>query len=272
MSANQDNQLKAVVFDWAGTVVDFGSFAPMGVFVEVFKRFGIEVTIDEARQPMGLPKWNHIDTMLRIARVREAWVEHYGREPAATDVDEIYRVFVPMNEEVVGNYADLVPGTADTAKALRERGLKIGSTTGYTRSIMERVQPLAKAQGYEVDNLVCAGDLPQGRPTPMNMYKCFLDLNVPLAHTVVKVDDTEVGIDEGVLAGCWTVGVAMSGNEAGLTLDEFHNGDPARLDEVRRRSTQALKAHGAHYVIDTVADLLLVIDDIERRLAQGQRP
>jgi phosphonoacetaldehyde hydrolase len=270
---NQDmTKLKAVVLDWAGTVVDFGSFAPMGVFVEVFRQFGIDVTIAEARQPMGLPKWDHIDTMLRIPRVRAAWIERHGREPADADVDAIYRVFVPMNEEVVGRYATLVPGARDTGLALRERGLKVGSTTGYTRSIMQRVLPLAKEQGYEVDNLVCADDLPQGRPTPMNMYKCFLDLDVWPAHAVVKVDDTGVGIDEGVRSGCWTVGVALSGNEAGLTVDEYRNADPVALDAVRRRSTQALKAHGAHYVIDTVADLMPVIDDIERRVAQGQRP
>lgn len=272
MSENEMTKLKAAVFDWAGTMVDFGSFAPMGVFVEVFKQFGVDVTIDEARGPMGLPKWDHIDTMLRDPRVRAAWVARHGREPSRTDVDDIYRVFVPMNEEVVGRYADLVPGARDTVKALRERGLKIGSTTGYTRSIMERVLPLAKEQGYEVDNLVCAGDLPQGRPTPMNMYRCFLDLGVWPAHAVVKIDDTGVGIDEGVSAGCWTVGVALSGNEAGLTVDEFRHSDAAKLDGIRSRSSAALKAHGAHYVIDTVADLLPVIDDIERRLARGERP
>ena len=272
MSDKETMKMKAVVLDWAGTVVDFGSFAPMGVFVEVFKQFGVEVSIDEAREPMGLPKWDHIDTMLRIARVREAWIERHGREPVSADVDEIYRVFVPMNEEVVGRYSTLVPGASEMAKALRERGLKVGSTTGYTRSIMERVLPLAKEQGYEVDNLVCAGDLPQGRPTPMNMYKCFLDLGVWPAHAVVKVDDTGVGIDEGVFAGCWTVGVALSGNEAGLTVDEFRNAHAATLDTIRRRSTAALKAHGAHYVIDTVADLQPVIDDIERRMALGERP
>ena len=125
---------------------------------------------------------------------------------------------------------------------------------------------------YEADNLVCAGDLPEGRPTPMNMYQCFLDLGVWPAHAVVKVDDTGVGIDEGVRAGCWTIGVALSGNEAGLTVDEVRRADPAALQTVRRRATGALKAHGAHYVIDTVADLMPVIDDIERKLAQGLRP
>jgi phosphonoacetaldehyde hydrolase len=48
-------QFKAVVFDWAGTVVDFGSFAPMGVFVEAFAEFGVEVSVAQARAPMGMP-------------------------------------------------------------------------------------------------------------------------------------------------------------------------------------------------------------------------
>ena len=150
--------------------------------------------------------------------------------------------------------------------------MKIGSTTGYTRSIMERVLPLAKEQGYEVDNLVCAGDLPHGRPTPMNMYECFLDLDVWPAHAVVKVDDTGVGIDDGVAAGCWTAGVALSGNEAGLTPQEIAAMAPDALAKVRERAAGVLKARGAHYVIDTVADLLPVIDDIERRLGAGERP
>ncbi|MGV1759731.1 phosphonoacetaldehyde hydrolase [Rhizobium sp. A22-96] len=266
------SQLKAVVFDWAGTVIDFGSFAPMGVFVEAFSRFGIEVTIPEAREPMGRPKWDHIDAMLKQPRIHELWTARHGKAPTAADVDAVYEVFVPMNEEVVHKFADLVPGTIEVVGSLRQRGLKIGSTTGYTRSIMERVLPLAKEQGYEVDNLVCAGDLPHGRPTPMNMYKCFLDLDVWPANTVVKVDDTGVGIDEGVAAGCWTVGLALSGNEAGLTPQEVATMAPDALATVREHASGVLKKHGAHYVIDTVADLMPVIDDIERRLAAGERP
>ena len=266
------NQLKAVVFDWAGTVIDFGSFAPMGVFVEAFSRFGIEVSIAEAREPMGRPKWDHIEAMLAQPRIHAAWVARHGHAPGRDDIQAVYDVFVPLNEEVVDQYADLVPGAVDTARALRARGLKIGSTTGYTRSIMARVLPLAKAQGYEVDNLVCAGDLPHGRPTPMNMYKCFLDLDVWPAHAVVKVDDTGVGIDEGREAGCWTVGVCMSGNEAGVTPADYAALSDFEKDDIRERATAALARHQPDYVIDTVADLLPVIEEIEARLAKGDRP
>lgn len=99
--------------------------------------------------------------------------------------------------------------------------MKIKATTGYTRSIMNHVLPLAKEQGYEPDNLVCAGDLPFGRPTPLNMQQCFLDLCVWPAHLTVKIDDTGVGIMEGVAAGTWTIGFALSGNEAALSLKDY---------------------------------------------------
>lgn len=264
--------LKAVVFDWAGTVIDFGSFAPMGVFVEAFSRFGIDVSIAEAREPMGRPKWDHIETMMAQPRIRAAWVAKHGHEPRYDDIKALYDVFVPLNEEVVHKFADLVPGAADLAAALRERNLKIGSTTGYTRSIMDRVLPLARAQGYEADNLVCAGDLPHGRPTPMNMYKCFLDLDVWPASAVVKVDDTGVGIDEGREAGCWTVGVSLSGNEAGVTPEELAGMTAREKDALREKASAVLRKHRPDYIIDSVADLLPIIEQIEQRMANGERP
>lgn len=266
------NHLKAVVFDWAGTMIDFGSFAPMGVFVEAFSRFGIEVSIAEAREPMGRPKWDHIVAMLAQPRIRAAWEAKHKRTPTDADVQAVYDVFVPLNEEVVSQFSDLVPGAADLVIAMRERQLKIGSTTGYTRSIMERVLPLAKAQGYEPDNLVCAGDLPYGRPTPMNMYQCFLDLQVWPAHAVVKVDDTGVGIDEGREAGCWTVAVTLSGNEAGVTPEQLAAMSDEEVQKLRAHASDILGRHRPDYIIDTVADLLPVLNDIEQRLANGERP
>lgn len=266
------SRLKAVVFDWAGTVVDFGSRAPMGVFVEAFARFGVDVTIAEARGPMGRPKWDHIRAMFDLPRIAAAWVERHGAAPTDADVDRLYEVFVPLNEAVVADYADLVPGAAETVARLRARGLKIGSTTGYTRSIMERLVPLAAAQGFAPDNLVCAGDLPEGRPTPMNLYRTFLDLGVWPAHSVVKVDDTGVGIDEGIHAGCWTVGVLLSGNAAGLAPEELAALTPGEVEAVRAGARATLAPHGPHYLVDTVADLLPVIDVIEARLARGERP
>ena len=249
-----------MVFDWAGTTIDFGSFAPMGVFVEAFARFGITATVEQARAPMGMPKWNHIRTMLDDPDLGGQWQAAQKSPASDAAVDAIYKVFVPMNEEVVAKYATLVPGGKAAIDALRAMGLKIGSTTGYTRSIMERVLPVAAAQGYAPDNLVCADDLPEGRPGPLQMYQTFIDLRVYPPSAVIKVDDTEPGIAEGVAAGCLTVGVAMSGNIVGLTPEDLAATDPAEVDRLRAVATARLKAAGADHVIDSIADLPALID------------
>lgn len=257
------SKFKAVVFDWAGTMIDFGSFAPMGVFIKAYETFGITATIDQARGPMGKPKWDHIRDMMDNPDISAQWQAKFGNVPTDADVDRVYEVFVPMNEEVVADYADLVPGAADMIRSLRSKGLKIGSTTGYTRSIMERVLPKAAEQGYEPDNLVCSDDLPEGRPGPLGMYKCFVDLVAYPPEAVIKVDDTEPGIAEGVAAGCLTVGLALSGNYAGKTPAELADLSEAEVDALRRHATAKLKGAGADHVIDTVADLPALIEKLD---------
>lgn len=257
------SKFKAVVFDWAGTVIDFGSFAPMGVFVKAFARFGVEATIAEARAPMGMAKWDHIKSMMTAPALAERWKAAHGAYPTDADVDRVYEVFVPMNEEVVAEFATLVPGAREAIDSLRARGLKIGSTTGYTRSIMNRVLPVAAAQGYAPDNLICADEVKEGRPSPLGMYQCFIDLGVHPAAAVIKVDDTEPGIGEGVAAGCLTVGVTLSGNIAGRTPEELAALSPAEIDAIRAEAGARLKAAGADYLIDTVAGLPALIERLE---------
>jgi phosphonoacetaldehyde hydrolase len=265
-------QLKAIVFDWAGTTIDYGSRAPMGAFVEVFSQFKIDLSIEEARRPMGLPKWDHIKALVSHPDIAERWRRAHGQMPTDKDVDRIYEVFVPLNTRVVTDYADLIPGTVATVADARQRGLRIGSTTGYTREIMEPLLPVARAQGYAPDNLVCAGDLAAGRPTPLMMYRCFTDLGVWPAQAVVKVDDTVPGIAEGLAAGCWTVGVAMSGNALGLSLDEVKSLSDADRTARRARAVRELTLGGAHYIVDSIADLPPLLDLIEGRLARSERP
>lgn len=265
-------KLSAVVFDWAGTMIDHGSQAPMGVFVKAFAQFGVTITVDEARGPMGMAKRDHIATLLRQPRIAAAWAAAHGQAPTEAEIDAVYKVFVPMNLAVVTDFGTLIEGAAETAAHIRARGMKVGSTTGYIREIMAPLLPMAAEQGYAPDNLVCAGDLAEGRPTPLMMYKTFLDLGVWPAASVVKVDDTEVGIAEGLNAGCWTVGVAMTGNVFGLNPAETDALDSAEYHRMRDLAYARLTRAGAHFVIDSVADLEPVLDEIEGALARGERP
>lgn len=265
-------ELKAAVFDWAGTVIDHGSLAPMGVFVKTFKEFGVDISIAEARGPMGMAKRDHIKTLMGQPRIASAWKAAQGAAPDEAAIDRVYAVFVPMNEEAVSDYCTMIDGAVPAVDRLRARGIKIGSTTGYTRSIMARVLPLAKAQGYAPESLTCAGDLAEGRPSALMMYKTFLDLGVWPAWRVVKVDDTGVGIHEGLNAGTWTVAVALTGNVFGLTPAETAALSPEDFARMKAAAYAEQRRTGAHYVIDTVADIDWVIDDIEGRLVRGERP
>jgi phosphonoacetaldehyde hydrolase len=265
-------KLKAVILDWAGTMVDHGSLAPLAVFRRAFAEVGVDITDEEARGPMGLPKWRHIQAVGQLPRIAEAWRQAQGHAFTDADVDRLHALFLPMTLEAVAERSRLITGAAEVAAGLRERGLKIGSTTGYDRPTMEVLLPLAAQQGYAPDCLVTAGDLPQGRPTPMMMYRCFLDLEVWPAYAVVKVDDTVPGIAEGVAAGCWTVGVAATGSPFGLSEEDAAALAPDAFARRRDAAAQSLRAEGAHYVVDSIRDLPPLLDDIERRLAAGERP
>jgi phosphonoacetaldehyde hydrolase len=264
--------LRAVVFDWAGTLIDFGCRAPAAVFQLVFAEAGVPVSEAEARAPMGLPKRDHIAAVGRAPRVGAAWREAHGRDFGEDDVDALYEVFLPRQIDVVGQYADVIPGVVETVAAARARGLAIGSTTGYTRDIMEICLARAAEQGLTVDALACAGDLQRGRPGPYLLWRVLTDLAICPPEAVVKVGDTPADVEEGLNAGTWVVAVAACGNETGLSATELAAlPDAARADRIERARSVLARA-GAHAVIDTTADLPAVLDDLSARLARGERP
>ncbi|MFN8473549.1 MAG: phosphonoacetaldehyde hydrolase [Anaerolineae bacterium] len=270
--APYNGPLKAVIFDWAGTTVDYGCFAPVAVFVEVFKQRGVPITIAQARAPMGLAKRDHIRTIAAMPSVAEAWRAAHRQDWTEADIDAMFEDSVPLQMSILLNHADVIPGVAETVAACRARGLKIGSTTGYSHPLMEALVPAAAAGGYEPDAWVCPSDVPAGRPAPYMAYLNATRLQVYPMAALVKVGDTVPDIEEGLNAGTWVVGVSRTGNELGLSQAEVEALAP---DELRRRLQpiyQRLDAAGAHYVIDSVADLLPVLDEIERRLADGERP
>ena len=251
------------VFDWAGTVIDYGSFAPMGVFVETFRQFDVSVSVAQARVPMGMPKRDHIAAMLEDPDIAAQWRASRGSAPDDDAIDALYAVFVPANEVVAAQYATLVPGVTDMLADLTQRGIRVASTTGYTRSIMAKVIPVAAAQGFSPEVVVCSDDLIAGRPGPHGVYQCMISTGVVKVTDVIKVDDTAPGIGEGVSAGCLTVGVAMSGNSVGLTPEAVAALSPTDYARARNRAAAELFEAGADHVIDTVADLPALLDQLE---------
>lgn len=265
-------RLAAAILDWAGTTMDHGCMAPAVVFVDVFRRQGVPISMDEARAPMGAHKRVHIARITELDSVRKRWRDAHGRWPDEGDVDRMFADFIPLQLACLSTYSRLIPGTLETVAAMRARGMKIGSTTGYLTEMMVVNARDAARQGYVPDASVCASEVPEGRPYPFMCLRNVIELGVSPVEACVKVDDTVPGVEEGLNAGMWTVGLAMSGNEVGLPLDALEALDAGERERLRRRAYGRLSQAGAHYVVDSIADLVPCLDDIDARLARGERP
>jgi len=264
--------IQAVIFDWAGTVLDHGSRAPMAAFVKAFAQFGVTISIADARGPMGMAKRDHI--RLVGAAVNETWRAKHGHDFNEADMEAIFAVFEPLNVAAVKTpaHSTLIGGAQAALAWCQARGIRIGSTTGYTRPIMEELVPLAAVQGFSPEVMVCAGDLPAGRPAPLQMWYAMARMGIWPANTVVKCDDTTPGLGEARNAGCWAVGFALSGNIAGLSEAEMAVASEAERADMRARATAELLAAGAHVVVDSIADLPRAVAEIEARMARGEAP
>ena len=265
-------KIKAIILDWAGTVVDHGSRAPMGAFVKAFAHFGVTISIADARGPMGMAKRDHIRMVGTSPAVAAAWRAKHGRDFDDAAIDAIFDVFEPMNIAAGEAHSALIPGAHEALDWCKARGIRIGSTTGYTRPIMERLMPLAAAQGFVPEVTICAGDLAAGRPAPLQIWSALAQMGIWPASSVIKLDDTAPGIGEARAAGCWAVGVALTGNNPGLSAEELAGLAPAERDALRRAASETLLRAGAHLVIETIAELPTLIDHIETRLATGEKP
>jgi phosphonoacetaldehyde hydrolase len=264
--------LKAALLDWAGTTMDYGCYAPAVAFVDVYKRRGVEISMEEARIPMGAHKKVHIRKISQIPDVAERWQRINGQACTEDDVESMFQEFVPIQLQCLPDYADLIPGTVETVDAMRERGLKIGSTTGYLPDMMEILQEEARNRGYEPDSTVCAGDVPAGRPEPWMCLRNAEKLGVYPMKAIVKIGDTLPDIEEGLNAGMWTVGLAKTGNEMGLNEAEVAALPPEELKTKLERAFTRLQDTGAHYVVEEISDVLPILDAIDQRLAKGESP
>lgn len=261
--------IQGVVMDWAGTVIDELSRAPAQVFIEVFRRQGITVTEAQARGPMGTAKRDHIAAVLALPEVSQQWTEKHGRSSEDKDIDTMYRDFLPLQKDILSQFSNLIPGALETIQFLQDNSIKMGSTTGYTTDLMSVVLPLARAQGYAPDSLVCSDEVSGGRPAPWQIYEACHQMNCyPLAQ-VVKIDDTAVGIEAARHARCWAVAVAGTGNE--MAIQQFMN-PAAPRHEMLQTIAAKFKDAGAHYVIDSLADLPKTLRAIHQRIDKGELP
>lgn len=266
--------IEALILDWAGTVVDYGSIAPTSIFVEAFKQaYSFDISLDEARGPMGMGKWDHIKTLLTTESITTRWQQQFNRAPTTDDIDYIYQTFMPLQKAKVVERAAPIDGVLDVLKRLTDQGIKIGSCSGYPKPVMDVLVNAAAAHGYIPDCVIASDECSAGsRPGPWMALENVQQLGISRVANCVKVDDAVPGISEGLNAGMWTVGVALTGNAVGLSEDEWLALNDQQRQNAKRAAYQQLSESGAHYVIDSLADIEPILNEITSRIARGERP
>jgi phosphonoacetaldehyde hydrolase len=264
--------LKAVIFDWAGTTVDTGSRAPVQAMIEALGDFGVEVAGEDVRRDMGLGKRDHVARLLALPQVAARWQARRGALPDERAADRVYEALLRHQIQRIAALSPVIDGVPGAVAALRARGLKIGSCSGYPRAILAAVAAGAARAGYAPDCSVATDEVPRGRPYPDMALQAMRLLGIADPAACVKVDDTPAGIEEGRNAGMWAVGVAGTGSEVGLSAGELR--DLGAVDLAARVAAAAdrLRAAGAHYVVDGVSAFVPVVDTIGARLRLGERP
>ena len=258
--------VSAIILDWAGTTVDYGCFAPVNAFIKAFEEYGITPTMDETRQPMGMEKRAHVAKMLDGKRLASIWADKHKREHSKEDIDAIYEKFEPALFETLADYTDPLPGIIETVKTLRKMGIVIGSTTGYTKKMMEIVAPIAKEKGYYPDCLICPEDVGSGRPFPYMVWRNLEMLKVQDIRNVVKIGDTAADMEEGKNAGCICVGILKGSSMLGLSEKEYAEMPPDKIDEFSAEAHRKYIDSGADFVINEIAELPKLIESINTEI------
>lgn len=265
---NQLKNIKGVIFDWAGTIIDYGCIAPAQVFVEVFRQNEIFISIKEARIPMGLAKKDHVRELLKIDTIQKQWIAEYGRKPSETDVEQLYAELEPALAAIVKKFCQPVPGAIKLINMLKIQGIKVGTTTGYVDEMMNNIIPLTTAAGLMPDAIISSSEVSTGRPAPWMIYlNCEIMDVYPLSQ-MVKIGDTVADIQEGINAGMWTIGLTKSGNELGLSQEEAEKADPVWLMEQIALAGKKLLNAGADYVAEGVWDCGPILEEIDRKIGE----
>ena len=254
--------IKAIILDWAGTTVDFGSITPIVAFKEVLEEY-TKQSVPKAviQKYMGLKKIDHVKKVL--ADINIPYTE--------TDLVNIMEKIDEKIRQVAVDKTVLIDGTLEFQEYLKSKSIKLGSNTGYTRNMMNVIEAIAEKQGYKPDCTLASDEASAGRPYPWSCFNIAEKLNVFPMSSCVKMGDNIVDIEEGLNANMWSVGIVESSNLIGISEEEL-NKHPDKEELINSAKDKLLKA-GAHLVIRTIKQAPEAVDLIEAYIAKnGSNP
>lgn len=270
-------KVQGVILDFSGTTLDAHVIAPAYAFVKAFEVEGVKITMEEARKPMGLRKDMHIQKLLELPTVIEKWVQKKGVKPKKEDGVRIFKNFLPIQNNCLKDFSEMLPGTVETVNQMRNNfKCKIGLTTGFTRESVDILLKESKPQGFVLDSAVAGDDIGNEmgfRPAPFMVWKNMENFQIFDRRVIVKVDDTVGGVGEGLNAGVWTVGLYRYSNYTNInSIKEWKSMSKEDFSKRVEISKNILLESGAHYIADNIKDMPQILEDINKRIAEGESP
>ena len=190
--------IRGVIFDLAGTLIDNGCLAPVHAMTTAFAKQGLLVSDEIIRADMGLPKRAHIKAILAKPGILGQWECIFNNPPRTVDIDRIYTSTNQELKRIVGKYSEPTPYAVELLHYLQANGIRIGITTGYSRDIVNSLSGQIHKAGIIYNNLVCADEVKNPRPKAGMITKILDDweiYNFSLCQ-FIKIGDTIADIQE----------------------------------------------------------------------------
>jgi len=264
--------IRACIFDLGGTLVDRYSLVPLLALKKTFEKYNIDVEEKLLIKDMGKHKLNHIQDILNYDEIKKQ--ENYH---TLNDM-KLYNDFKKIQLNKTKKYMNVLSETKNCINYLQENNIKCGVTTGFHKEQVNLVKNLLESKNVYLDNYISSTCLDKpSRPYPYMIEENMKQFKIDDPHHVIKIDDTCVGIKEGLNAKCWTVGVARWS----VNMDVYNMIEADKIDDYYtmcediywstilkdsklKESKKKLKDSGAHFVIDTLDDLKNIIVKINK--------
>lgn len=268
--------IRGCIFDLGGTLVDRYSLIPLLSLQKAFSNKGINVQPALIRKGMGLNKVDHINQLFKDPLVQRQWYVNYGKLVKCEEKDDIFKDFSTIQTIDTIKHMNIIPQTFHLIKRLKDMDIKVGVTTCYNKEQMERIKTILEDNKIYIDNYVSSTCLNKpARPYPYMIYENMVQLGIDDPKEIIKIDDTSIGIQEGLNAGCITIGVSrwsinmdinsyeeMNNLEAGLMRSNNYSDNYYELFKKIRHAENILKKSNPHYVIRNIGEIKNIIQNM----------
>lgn len=256
--------IRAVIFDLAGTTIDYGNQAPALAIRKAFKQFGVEVSLKELQCNAEWEPLVQIKRIMTESDVQKRWYIKHPDVSLEEGISQVAKWFNRNILEILPQIAKVKSGLPTLISYFRTQGIRFATTTRYTNEMLAKILPLVSEQGFDPQINITAADFEDSADVgPEMVRQAMTKLRIRNAQSVIKVGDTPRDIYEGKAAGVITIGMIEGSSLIGLSQSEFSVLPFAHRNSLKNRVAAELEKAGADYVVENTKDLMRLIKELD---------